>query len=72
MGRTGCPPTPVARSTFIAAEREQPCCLCVVQEVGQQMSYTYDIGDNWRHVITVVEVLPEVGVLRCSSSTSRQ
>ncbi|EFN53808.1 hypothetical protein CHLNCDRAFT_136514 [Chlorella variabilis] len=39
---------------------ERPWRLAdILREVGQQMSYTYDIGDNWRHVITVVEVLPE-------------
>lgn len=31
----------------------------LLQEPGQQVGWRYDLGDNWRHVITCVEVVPE-------------
>ncbi|KAI7838302.1 hypothetical protein COHA_007872 [Chlorella ohadii] len=31
----------------------------LLQEEGQHLSWTYDIGDKWRHMLTVVQILPE-------------
>jgi hypothetical protein len=30
----------------------------ILQNVGDKMGYVYDLGDHWRHVITVEEILP--------------
>lgn len=36
----------------------------LLQAEGQTLGWTYDIGDQWRHVLTLVQILPEVSVLR--------
>ena len=37
----------------------------MLTEVGDQLLYTYDFGDDWRHLLVVEELLPPATTATC-------
>ena len=55
FGRTE-PAAPFMSGPRVESDRTV-CLSAVLQRVGAKMTYTYDLGDNWEHVIVLEKQL---------------